>query len=167
MFKKTPTILLSLCLAGLVVGCNGEDEEMAARQERIEPQPITAEAAGEGEVYGYVPAQQGPYDEPGFVTRVRGNDVYVFRSGSQTLQAFDRTGRLQQTTYVRPNAGPQQMDLIAPSESILDEYIQKRGEAGQPMMQEQQETEQQQGPKSRDWYDQEFQRRGKPGTRVY
>lgn len=64
----------------------------------------------------------GPYDKPGFVTKVEDGRLWVFKEGSKELEQFEKHG--EPTINVsRIGEGPEGMTLRAPSAEVLDAYL--------------------------------------------
>jgi hypothetical protein len=67
------------------------------------------------------PAAPGPYDRPGFVTRVEKGRLWVFRSGSKDLSSYLKGGEpAKSATLV--GAGPEGMSLRGPDIETLEAY---------------------------------------------
>lgn len=66
-----------------------------------------------------------PYDKPGFSTMVEDGRLWVFKSGSKELAAFEKTGEpAKQVTRI--GAGPNRMTLKSTDSATIDAYIVKK-----------------------------------------
>lgn len=80
------------------------------------PMGLTIKAPDEISLLSYMCARDG------FVTRIEGSRLWVFRPGSKELSAFERDGDLAKHV-VRPRAGPGGITIKAPDAETIDAYL--------------------------------------------
>jgi hypothetical protein len=85
-------------------------------QPGVGPAGMTVKAPDAATIRDYLVARAG------FVTKFEGDRLWVFRTGSKDLAAFEKHGELAKHV-VRPGAGPNGMTIKSPDADTLDAYL--------------------------------------------
>jgi sugar lactone lactonase YvrE len=80
------------------------------------PNGVTLKAVDTSTLEAYVAAADG------FEIRIQDGRIWVFRSGSEALQEFDRNGEPAKHV-IRPAAGPRGMTIKAPDVETANAYL--------------------------------------------
>jgi hypothetical protein len=114
---------LTACMGGIVPpGSTAGSTYGGAYSARFATKPEPKKEETKSAKVTAPPAAPGPYDRPGFVTRVEKNRVWVFRKGSKDLSSFLKGGEPGKSATL-VGAGPEGMTLRGPDIDTLESYL--------------------------------------------